>query len=81
MTSTSIPPGGGTKQADMRNGTRYAAVPTELKRLRQWCVYNLVPKANEPGKFDKPPLNARTGRLASVNDPTTFSAFDVAYAA
>src|SRR5262245_32927190 len=32
------------------------------------------------GRWTKPPINPRTGCLASINDPTTWATFDVAVA-
>lgn len=46
-------------------------IPAELRQLCQWVVAG-------PNKF---PLNARTGDLASVTDPATWSTFEEARAA
>ncbi|MDD3030730.1 MAG: hypothetical protein PHS57_10735 [Alphaproteobacteria bacterium] len=54
-----------------------AGIPDALKRLNQWVVwsYRLV-----DGKQKKPPLNPRTMRDASTNDPHTWSDFEHALA-
>lgn len=55
-----------------------AGIPDALKRLNQWVVWNyrLV-----DGKLKKPPLNPRTMRDASTNDPNTWADFAAALAA
>ena len=55
-------------------------IPQELKARCQWVCWRWIWKAGK-SKWDKPPLNARTGRHASSTDRTTWSSFDVAYAA
>jgi len=52
-------------------------IPDALKKLNQWVVwsYRLV-----DGKFKKPPLNPRTMRDASTNDPSTWADFAAALA-
>ena len=54
-----------------------AGIPDALKRLNQWVVWNyrLV-----DGKLKKPPLNPRTMRDASTNDPNTWADFAAALA-
>ena len=47
---------------------REANLPNELKALTQWVCAG----------SDKAPVDAKTGRSASVTDPTTWSSFDVA---
>ena len=42
----------------------------DLKLLRQWVGYKLVPKQN--GKIDKVPKDPHTGRSASSIDPSTW---------
>lgn len=44
----------------------YAAVPEELRSVRQWVVHT----------EDKIPHNPRTGRRASVTDPETWGSFE-----
>ena len=52
-------------------------IPDALKKLNQWVVwsYRLV-----DGKQKKPPLNPRTMRDASTNDPSTWADFAAALA-
>ena len=49
-------------------------IPEELKSLPQWVVwrYTRKPDKKKPGggKWDKPPINARTNRNASSSDPS-----------
>lgn len=58
---------------------RWLSIPAELRALPQWCVSTLLPHG-EKGKEDKAPRNARTGGLASVTDPSTWSTFEQALA-
>jgi putative DNA primase/helicase len=57
----------------------FESVPTDLKNLPQWGCYVLVPKKTpdpaRPWKKDKLPINARTGELAGVSEPNTWSTF------
>ena len=46
----------------------YAAIPDDLKQLPQWVVHN----------GDKIPHSPRTGRRASVTNPTTWGTFEAA---
>jgi hypothetical protein len=53
-------------------------IPPALAHLRDepcWVAWGYVWKN---GRWTKPPLNPRTGRLASVSNPTTWATFDVA---
>ena len=50
------------------------SAPEELRALPQW-----VARGREPG--DKVPVDPRTGRNASVTDPTTWGTFTEAQAA
>lgn len=52
-------------------------IPAELKVLDQWVAwkYSWDP---EKAKWDKPPLNPRTGRNGMSNDPETWTSFDFA---
>lgn len=52
--------------------------PSELKALPQWCVATLNP--GDGGDQDKAPYDAKTGKRASVNDPSTWSTFEQALA-
>jgi len=55
-------------------------IPTELRARPQWVVWRWT-WSTVKSKWDKPPLNARTGRNASSTAPNTWSTFDVAYRA
>jgi len=55
-------------------------LPAALAHLRdqpRWVAWNYVRKR---GRWTKPPIDARTGRLASVSNPATWATFDVALA-
>jgi len=53
-------------------------IPASLKTLDRWVAWSWSWVGT---KWDKPPLNARTGRKAKSNDSSTWSTFDVALAA
>jgi putative DNA primase/helicase len=53
-------------------------IPDELKAIDQWVVWRY---AWQKGKWDKPPLQSRSGNLASTTKPKTWSTFDAAMAA
>src|SRR5262245_23672956 len=58
------------------------SIPDELKARDQWVVWRWEwkpPTANAAGKWDKPPFDAKTGRHARSNDPSTWSTFEVAW--
>src|SRR5262249_55704500 len=55
-------------------------IPAELKARDQWVCWRWTWKAGK-AKWDKPPLNARTGRKASSTDKNTWSSFEAALAA
>ena len=57
-------------------GSDFAAVPDELKQLRQWVCWRLETQGRQ--KATKPPYCARTGESAKVNDPGTWSTFEEA---
>ncbi len=60
------------------------AVPEQLRAVPHWVAWRYVwkpPKGEAAGKWDKPPLDARTGRPASSTDPSTWSTFAEAVAA
>ena len=59
--------------------TNYNNIPEELKELRQWVAYKLVPRRN--GKMGKVPKNPFTGENAKSNDPDTWGTFDSAVTA
>lgn len=54
------------------------AVPVELRALRRWCVWKYELRGE---KYTKTPVNARTGKGAMSNNPSTWSSFDEAFAA
>ena len=56
----------------------YQNVPSELKELKQWCVFQMQ-KRN--GKLTKIPIDANTGNHAKSNDESTWSSYDTALAA
>jgi putative DNA primase/helicase len=56
---------------------RFALVPEELKAREQWVAYRLVRTTNRK-KPDKVPFDPRTGKKAKVNDPHTWSSYEVA---
>jgi len=59
-------------------------IPQALKDLPQFVVWRYVPEVDkETGDtdWDKPPVNARTGRLASSTNRKTWSTFDYVVAA
>jgi hypothetical protein len=49
----------------------------ELWSHKQWVAWDYVWKS-ERQKYDKPPINALTGRLASHSDPTTWCSYEEA---
>lgn len=55
----------------------YEHIPPELKRLKQWGLFQLkwIP---ERKKFTKIPINAYDGSAGKSNDPDTWSDFDTA---
>jgi hypothetical protein len=53
-------------------------IPGELKNGRRFVAWRQKRKAS--GDWTKPPINARTGQLASVDDPSTWVDFDTAHA-
>src|SRR5262245_45768809 len=55
-------------------------IPAELKARDQWVCWRYA-WVEAKGKWDKPPLNARTGRRASSTNGETWSSFEVALAA
>lgn len=55
-------------------------VPVELKALDQWVAWRWT-WSDKRGKWDKPPLNVRTGRLASSTKSDSWVSFDAALTA
>src|SRR5262245_34814826 len=62
---------------------RYQEIPEELRKLPNWVVWKLEKRAGKDGvlRDTKVPYNAKTGRKAKSNDPTTWSSFTEAIAA
>jgi hypothetical protein len=59
-------------------------IPAVLKAIARWCVWRYVQDADpETGDvdWDKPPVNAKTGGLASSTNAKTWSTFEDARAA
>ncbi|MBK8977647.1 MAG: PriCT-2 domain-containing protein [Planctomycetes bacterium] len=52
--------------------------PAELVALPRWIAWNGA--LDERGRLSKTPLDARTGRGARTNDPSTWATFDAALA-
>ena len=55
---------------------RTETIPEEIKKRTQWVTWWAKPKAN--GKFEKVPVDPKTGRYASVSDPSTWGTFEQA---
>lgn len=51
-------------------------IPQELKKKKQWIVWESITKDGEPTKV---PFNPETGEPASSTDPTTWTSFKKAY--
>ena len=69
-----------TVNARKRNERRvnHSIIPEEMKQLNRWVNWKLVPRKGEPGKFQKVPLNSKTGFAASCDEPATWSSFEEA---
>lgn len=52
----------------------YHNIPAELQVLNQWVCWRL--ELTDTGKETKVPYDAKTGRMASHADPTTWSSFE-----
>ena len=52
----------------------YSRVPQELKELPNWGLFRKEWDARK-GKYNKYPINAKTGELAKSNDPSTWTSF------
>ena len=53
-------------------------IPEELKQQQRWLLWRAVPKADKPGKTDKPPHCAHDGKAADVKDALAWAAFTTA---
>lgn len=58
----------------------YKQIPNELKQLKQWCFFKLIPDPKRD-KNKKVPFNAYTGEFGRSNDESTWSDFETAVAA
>lgn len=56
-------------------------IPAELKALRHWVAYRLLPPKKPGGKPRKVPVDPRTGGNASSTDPKSWGTFEEAIAA
>jgi hypothetical protein len=54
-------------------------VPPDLKERPQWVCWKYVWQEAK-GKWDKPPINPKTGKMAQSNNPKTWSDFETALA-
>jgi len=54
-------------------------IPEELRRLRQWCIWQLVERGG--GRPAKPPINASNGKPLRVNALKGWGGFDAAFEA
>lgn len=63
---------------EKHHGARFSLIPEELKREKRWVNWKLVPRKGEPGKFQKLPINSKSGSPASCSDPKTWSTFQAA---
>ncbi|EAF1043850.1 DNA primase [Listeria monocytogenes] len=57
----------------------YEQIPDELKKLKQWCAFQLV-WDEERGKNKKIPMNANTGAYGNSVDERTWADFETALA-
>ncbi len=55
-------------------------IPAELRNIPQWVCWD-VDASKNGNKPHKLPINPHTGRLASIDDHTTWATFDEAFAA
>lgn len=52
-----------------------------LATVPQWVLYTTTPRKNQPGKFDKLPVDPRTGEVANAQDPAVWADYETAAAA
>lgn len=52
-------------------------IPSELKKVKNWCCYRILQDADRPGKTKKMPINAYTGGNAQSNNPDTWSSYEM----
>lgn len=53
----------------------YSAITNELKNQQQWCCWKTLLRDNKPTKI---PIDAKTGKNAESNNPTTWCNFEQA---
>ncbi len=58
----------------------YREVPQELKQVKHWCFFKLVPDEKR-GKMKKVPFNPHDGGYGASNNEETWSDFNTAVAA
>lgn len=58
--------------------TQINNIPKELKKLKQWCVYSIVPAKKDGQHKGKIPINPVTSKGASSTDPNTWVDFKTA---
>jgi putative DNA primase/helicase len=56
---------------------KFENIPEELKK-QPWAVWKVEPRAGQPSKFNKAPLNPLTGLKVGANQPEKFGTFDQA---
>lgn len=61
--------------------SNYLNIPLELRAIPQWVVWKYEQDEMQAGKPTKVPYSPRTGRHASVNDPTSWATFEAAHEA
>ncbi len=84
-TGTSAPEAASNKKAFESTRTRPVAlsanannIPAELTQLAQWVVWRYT-WSHKKRKWDKPPTNVRTCKLAASDDPSTWTSFERAH--
>lgn len=60
---------------------RVDQIPTEIKECFGWGVWIASPRPNQPGKFNKAPRSAITGKPISINHPEAFVDFETCWRA
>lgn len=55
-------------------------IPDALKAIPQWLCWRWKLPEKEGGRFGKPPVDAKTGKAGTSNDPATWSDFATAVA-
>lgn len=56
---------------------KFENIPKELKR-QPWAVWKAEPRAGQPTKFNKAPINPLTGRKVGANKPELFCTYEEA---